>query len=91
MPRPRGVIEEDLRQNRRRECCLSIAEMDEHAMAEWRRQFPQDVLDEHEFFAERAERAEQAVYREDRHTRKQAALFQMKLKESSTWSSDDEH
>ncbi|KAE8804897.1 Disease resistance protein RPM1 [Hordeum vulgare] len=35
------------------ECRLSIAEMDEHAMAEWRRQFLQDVLDEREFFAQR--------------------------------------
>lgn len=69
--------------------------MDEHAMAEWRRQFPLDVLDERQFFtqrrAERAERrAEQVAYREDRRTRKQVALFQMELKESSTWYSDDE-
>ncbi|KAE8766489.1 t-complex protein 1 subunit eta [Hordeum vulgare] len=68
--------------------------MDEHAMAEWRQQFPQDVLDEREFFTqrrmERAERTmEQAAYRKDRPTRKQAALFQMELKESLTWSSDD--
>ncbi|KAE8793775.1 e3 ubiquitin-protein ligase chfr [Hordeum vulgare] len=69
--------------------------MNEHAMAEWRRQFQQDVLDEHQFFtqrrAERAERrVEQAAYREDRRTRKQATLFQMELNEASTWSSDDE-
>ncbi|KAE8815677.1 Ethylene-responsive transcription factor CRF1 [Hordeum vulgare] len=38
-PRPRVVTEEDRRRNRRRERHLSIAEMDEHAMAEWRRQF----------------------------------------------------
>ncbi|KAE8777305.1 t-complex protein 1 subunit eta [Hordeum vulgare] len=93
--RPRVVNEEDHRWNRRRERRLSIAEMDEHAMAEWRRQFPQDVLDGHGFFAQRrAERAEkwaeQVAYREDRRTRKQVALFQMELKESSTWSSDDE-
>ncbi|KAE8794756.1 Ethylene-responsive transcription factor CRF1 [Hordeum vulgare] len=76
----------------RRECRLSIAEMDEHVMAEWRRQFPQDVLDEREFFAQRRaeRRAEQAAYREDRRTRKQAALFLMELKESSTWSSNNE-
>uniref|UniRef100_A0A8I6XPF3 Uncharacterized protein n=1 Tax=Hordeum vulgare subsp. vulgare TaxID=112509 RepID=A0A8I6XPF3_HORVV len=91
-PRPRVVTDEDRRRNRSRERALSIAEMDEHTMAEWRRQFPQDVLDERQFFAQmRAERrAEQAAYHEDRRTRKQAALFQMELKEASTWSSDDE-
>ncbi|KAE8770709.1 Ethylene-responsive transcription factor CRF1 [Hordeum vulgare] len=73
--RPRVVIDEDRRRNRRQQRRLSIAEMDEHAMAEWRRQFPQDVLDERQFFAQR--RAEQA------------ALFQMGLKAASTWSSDD--
>ncbi|KAE8773596.1 Ethylene-responsive transcription factor CRF1 [Hordeum vulgare] len=49
MPRPRVVTEEDRRRNWRRERRLSIAEMDEHAMAEWRSQFPQDVLDERKF------------------------------------------
>ncbi|KAI5011707.1 hypothetical protein ZWY2020_013844 [Hordeum vulgare] len=91
-PRSRVVIEEDCCRNRRRECRLSIPEMEEHAMAEWRRQFPQDVLDEHEFFAQRRaeRRAGQAIYHEDRRTRKEAALFHMEVNESSTWSSDDE-
>ncbi|KAE8808349.1 Ethylene-responsive transcription factor CRF1 [Hordeum vulgare] len=70
-PRLRVVTGEDRRWNRRCERRLSIAKMDEHAMAEWRRQFPHDVLDEREFFAQmRAKRAkrraEQAAYREDR-------------------------
>ncbi|KAE8773523.1 Ethylene-responsive transcription factor CRF1 [Hordeum vulgare] len=86
-PHPRVVTEEGRRRNRRHQRRLSITKMDEHAMAEWRRQFPRDVLGEREFFAQR--RAEQAAYREDRRTRKQAALFQMELK--VTWSSDDEH
>ncbi|KAE8815972.1 t-complex protein 1 subunit eta [Hordeum vulgare] len=95
-PRQWVVTKEDPRRHRRRKCRLSIAEMDEHAMAEWHRQFLQDVLDEREFFVqrrtERAERrAKQAAYREDRRTLKQAALFQMELKESSTWSSHNEH
>ncbi|KAE8813902.1 hypothetical protein D1007_08815 [Hordeum vulgare] len=66
--------------------------MHEHVMAEWHRQFPQDVLDEREFFAQRREerRAKQAAYREDRRMQKQAALFEVELKEESTWSSDDE-
>ncbi|KAE8783316.1 t-complex protein 1 subunit eta [Hordeum vulgare] len=93
--RPRVVTEEDRRRNRRQQRRLSIAEMDEHAMAEWRRQFPQDVLNEREFFVQRRakrekKRVEQAAYREDRRTGKQAAFFQMELKESSTWSSHDE-
>ncbi|KAE8779451.1 Ethylene-responsive transcription factor CRF1 [Hordeum vulgare] len=52
-PRSRVVTDEDHRQNRRRERRLSIAEMDEHAMEAWRRQFPQDVLDERQFFEQR--------------------------------------
>ncbi|KAE8793093.1 Ethylene-responsive transcription factor CRF1 [Hordeum vulgare] len=90
-PRPRVVTEEDRRRNQTRERLLSIAEMDEHVMTEWRRQFPQDVLHEREFFAQRRTgRARQTAYREDRRTRKQDALFQMELKESSAWSFDDE-
>ncbi|KAE8766740.1 Ethylene-responsive transcription factor CRF1 [Hordeum vulgare] len=90
--RPRVVTDEDRRRNRRRERRLSIAEMDGHAMEAWRRQFLQDVLDKGQFLARRRteKRAEQAVYRADRRTRKQTAFFQMELKEASTWSSDDE-
>ncbi|KAE8816587.1 Ethylene-responsive transcription factor CRF1 [Hordeum vulgare] len=72
-PHPRVVKDEDRRRNQRREHRLSIVEMDEHAMEARRRQFPQDVINERQFFAQR--RAEQAAYRADRCTRKQAALF----------------
>ncbi|KAE8767895.1 Ethylene-responsive transcription factor CRF1 [Hordeum vulgare] len=91
-PSPRVVTENGLCRNRRRECRLGITEMDEHAIAEWRQQFSQDVLHERAFFAQRMEerRAKQAAYREDRRTRKQATLFNMELKEALTWSSDDE-
>ncbi|KAE8785056.1 Ethylene-responsive transcription factor CRF1 [Hordeum vulgare] len=47
------VTEEDRRRNRRWEHRLGIAEMDEHTMAEWHRQFPQDALDKRKFFAQR--------------------------------------
>ncbi|KAE8778823.1 Farnesyl pyrophosphate synthetase [Hordeum vulgare] len=47
------VTEEDRRLNRRLERRLGIAQMDEHAMEEWRQQFPQDVLDEHASSAQR--------------------------------------
>ncbi|KAI5012436.1 hypothetical protein ZWY2020_024570 [Hordeum vulgare] len=92
-PPLRVVTKEDRCRNRRRERLLGIAEMDEHAMAEWRRQFPKHILDEREFFAQsRAERrAEQAAFHEDMRMRKQATLFQMELKEESTRPCGDEH
>ncbi|KAE8816861.1 Ethylene-responsive transcription factor CRF1 [Hordeum vulgare] len=55
-PPPRVVTEEDRRPNWRRERRLDIAEMDEHALAAWRQQFPQDILDENAFFAQRRDR-----------------------------------
>ncbi|KAE8778126.1 Ethylene-responsive transcription factor CRF1 [Hordeum vulgare] len=63
VPPPRVVTEEDRLHNQ-------IAEMDEHAMAAWRQQFSQDVLDERAFFAQRKAdmRAERAAYRKDKRT-----------------------
>uniref|UniRef100_A0A8I6YUS2 Uncharacterized protein n=1 Tax=Hordeum vulgare subsp. vulgare TaxID=112509 RepID=A0A8I6YUS2_HORVV len=87
-PPSRVVTEEDRCRNRRLERRLDITELDKHAMAKWHQQFLQDVLDERAFFVQR--RVEQAAYREDRCTRKQAAFFSMELKEAATWSSDDE-
>ncbi|KAE8802341.1 t-complex protein 1 subunit eta [Hordeum vulgare] len=91
-PPPRVVTEDDRCRNRRQEHRLGIARMDERAMAVWRQQFLHDVLDERAFFTQkRAERrAEQAAYRGDRRTRKQAVLFNMELEGALTWSSDDE-
>ncbi|KAE8785236.1 Ethylene-responsive transcription factor CRF1 [Hordeum vulgare] len=91
-PPLRVVTEEDRRQNWRWVRRLGFVEMDEHAMATWRQQFSQDVLDERALFAQRSaeRRAERAVYREDMRTRKQAILFNMELKGASTWDSDDE-
>ena len=59
------------RDNRRREHHLSIIEMDEEAMAMWCQHFPQDIIKEREFYAQRsAERdkrmAERSAYREDK-------------------------
>ncbi|KAI4970439.1 hypothetical protein ZWY2020_001353 [Hordeum vulgare] len=87
-PPPRVVTEEDRRQNRRRECHLGINEMDEHTMATRRQKFPHNVFDERAFFVQR--RTERATYRENMRTRKQAALFNMKLKGASTWESGGE-
>ena len=50
-PSPRLITDEDRRDNRRRERCLGIAEMDEEAMALWRQRFPRDIVNEHEFYA----------------------------------------
>ena len=63
-PLPRLITDEDHRDNRRREHCLGIEEMDEEAMALWRERFPQDIINEHEFYEQR--RAEQAASREDK-------------------------
>ena len=70
-PLPRLSTDEDRRNNRRREHRLGIAEMDEEAMALWRQHFPQDIINEHEFYAQRRaerdkRRAERAAYREDK-------------------------
>jgi hypothetical protein len=90
-PPPRVVTDEERRQHRRREERLGIAEMDEAAMAEWRRRFPDDVLDEETFYALRREEreAEAAAYRADRRTRKAAAIFNMELGEASDWAPND--
>ncbi|KAE8781247.1 Ethylene-responsive transcription factor CRF1 [Hordeum vulgare] len=85
-PPPQVVTEEDCCQNRSRKRHLGIAEMDEHAIAAWRQQFPLDVLDERTFFVQRMteRRAERAAYHKDRRMRKQAALFNIKLKGALT-------
>ena len=83
-PLPRLSTDEDRRDNRRREHRLSIAKMDEEAMALWRQHFPQDIINEREFYAQRREerdkrRAEQAAYREYQRRRKAGAQFNMRL------------
>ena len=52
-PQLRLITDEDRRDNRRREHRLGIAEMDEDAMALWRQHFPQDIIKEREFYAQR--------------------------------------
>ncbi|KAM3401984.1 hypothetical protein ACQJBY_006123 [Aegilops geniculata] len=94
-PPPRLITDEDRRDNRRREHHLGDAEMDEEAMALWRQHFPQDIISEHEFYAQRMaerekRRAGRATYREDRRTRKAAAQFNIKLGAASPWDSDDD-
>jgi hypothetical protein len=69
--------------------------MDEEAMALWRQRFPQDIINEREFYAQRRaerekRRAERAAYCEDRRTRKAAAQFNIKLGTASPWDSDDD-
>ena len=94
-PSPRLITDEDRRDNRRRERCLGIAEMDEEAMALWRQHFPQDIINEREFYAQRRaerdkRRAERAAYREDKRRRKADAQFNMRLGAASPWESDDD-
>ena len=77
-PLPRLSTDEDLRDNRRREHCLGIAEMDEEAMALWRQHLSHDIINKREFYAQsRVERdkrrAKRAAYREDKRRRKEDA------------------
>ncbi|XP_037445504.1 ethylene-responsive transcription factor ERF084-like [Triticum dicoccoides] len=70
-PLPRLITDEDRRDNRRREHRLGIAEMDEESMKLWRQRFPQDIINEREFYAQRRaerekRRAERATYHEDK-------------------------
>ena len=69
--------------------------MDKEAMALWRQHFPQDIIKEREFYAQRREerdkrRAERAAYREDKRRRKVDAQFNMRLGAVSPWESDDD-
>ncbi|XP_037467145.1 uncharacterized protein LOC119339074 [Triticum dicoccoides] len=94
VPLSRLSTDEDRRNNRRREHCLGITEMDDEAMALWRQCFPQDIINEREFYAQRRaerekRRAEQDAYREDKRTRKADAQFNMRLGAASPWESDD--
>ena len=52
-PLPWLSTDEDRRDNRRREHHLGIAEMDEEAMVLWRQHFPQDIMNEREFYEQR--------------------------------------
>ncbi|XP_020194463.1 uncharacterized protein [Aegilops tauschii subsp. strangulata] len=55
-PSPRLITDQDREEHHRRQRRLLIAEVDERAMAEWRQRYPQDVTDEHTFWAERTAR-----------------------------------
>ena len=64
-------------------------------MALWYQHFPQDIINECEFYAQRRaerdkRRAEQAAYHEDKRRRKADAQFNMRLGAASPWESDDD-
>ena len=57
--------------------------------------FPQDIINEDQFFAERSverekRRKERAAYREDKRTRKAVAKYNTALGDASSWDSRDE-
>ncbi|XBH58460.1 hypothetical protein VPH35_079894 [Triticum aestivum] len=94
-PLPRLITDKDRHDNRRREHHLGIAEMHEEAMALWHQRFPQDIINEREFYVQRRaerekRRAERDAYREDKRTRKADAQFNMRLGAASPWESDDD-
>ncbi|XP_020200458.1 uncharacterized protein [Aegilops tauschii subsp. strangulata] len=96
-PLPLLFTDEDRCVHRRRQRRIAIAEMDVEAMVVWRERFPQDIVDERQFYKQRrterdAKRTERAGYREDKRARKQAAQLKMKLRETSGWDfEDDQH
>ncbi|XP_020198680.1 uncharacterized protein [Aegilops tauschii subsp. strangulata] len=90
-PFSRLITDEDRHKNGRRVRRLSLAEMDKEAMALWRQRFPQDIINEEQFFAERrAGRKERAAYREDKQTRKAVAKYNMALGDASSRDSRDD-
>ncbi|XP_020187555.1 uncharacterized protein [Aegilops tauschii subsp. strangulata] len=87
VPPPRLISDEAHRLQRKWERRLLIAEADEHAVAVWRKRFPQDVTAENVFWAQR--RAERAVSRADKCARKELAEAQIELGPVSTWDDED--
>jgi hypothetical protein len=84
-PQPHLVTDEDRHRHRQVQRRLLIAEHDERAMAAWRREFPQDVQAELEFY--RSKRAERRAYRADRRRRK--AFINAQLAGPQTIDDDD--
>ena len=87
-PLPRLFTDEDRRVHRRRQRRLAIAEKDVEALVLWRGGYPQDIVDERQFYkqlrSERdARRRERAAYREDKRSRKQATQLKLKLRETA--------
>jgi hypothetical protein len=62
------VTTEQHRRRKQRQRRISIAQADERAMKAWVAAFPQDVIDERAFYAQK--KAERRVEKEDIHTRK---------------------
>ena len=65
------------------------------ALLVWRERFPQDIVDERQFYEQRrterkARRTARAAYWEDKRSRKQAAQLKLKLRETSGWNFEDE-
>ncbi|XBH85417.1 hypothetical protein VPH35_073336 [Triticum aestivum] len=95
-PLPRLFTDEDRRVHRRRMHRLALAEMDLQALVLWRKCFPQDIVDERQFYEQRrmerkARRTERAGYREGKRTRKLTAQMRLRLRETSGWDFADEH
>ena len=79
-PLPRLSTDEDCRDNRRRSTRLGIAEMDEEAMTLWHQHFPQDIINEREFYAQR--RAER-----DKRSRSEPPIARTSVGEKRTLNS----
>jgi hypothetical protein len=71
VPPPRLVTNEE----RQRQCRFTIFTADEHALAAWRENFPQDIVDENEFFKQQW--PERKAARQAKRARKAFILAQM--------------
>ncbi|KAM0912306.1 hypothetical protein ACQ4PT_012976 [Festuca glaucescens] len=74
-PPPCLVTNEERQRHRQRQRRLAIAVADERTMAAWRENFPQDVIDENEFFKQ--QQAERKAARQAKQARKAFILAQM--------------
>ena len=90
-PPPRLNTAQDCAEHTERQRRLLVAQEDERAMAEWRRRHPEDVADEHAYWAERT--ARRRAERADRRRRKALANAQSDIVAAggrSIFTSDDE-
>jgi hypothetical protein len=71
VPPPRLVTNEE----RQRQCRFTIFTADEHALAAWRENFPQDIVDQNEFFKQQW--PERKAARQAKRARKAFILAQM--------------
>ncbi|XBI62732.1 hypothetical protein VPH35_043293 [Triticum aestivum] len=93
-PLPRLFTDKDRRVHPRRQRRLAIAQMDVEAMVVWRKRFPQDIVNERQFYNQRRTERARGGWSEPpigrTSVRKQAAQLKLKLRETSGLDFEDE-